>query len=416
MGISIGLVGLGSFGTNFADSFKAHPSVSRIAYCDREPERVKKIAEDPFMKSKFNPKDAYFTLDDICKADLDAIVIMTQPWLHAPQCIQALKSGKHVMSAVPIISIPDSDETIEWCDRLVNTVKETGKQYMLMETSFYHPEMMFLRRKSKEGAFGKFISAECEYSHDYSGAWGCNLLKVAEMRKASKAGMEWSKTFHEKYISRGILGGSMHYPTHSVSGPCSIMNAHAIKVSALGLPATGYNSFGKYTAFVNTTGFFHMSNGATITAREYREITGHGYEINVYGTNGTWRNREWMWTKREYNKPDDFVPEHGRKQMTPEEMRDTLPREVQKGFILAENHFLSANEVENMDFTPKGHYGSHSYLVHEFIDSVEKGRIPEINVWEAARYVAMGAMAHKSALKDGELLDMPDWGDAPVKA
>jgi len=30
--------------------------------------------------------------------------------------------------------------------------------------------------------------------------------------------------------------------------------------------------------------------------------------------------------------------------------------------------------------------------------------------------VAMGAMAHKSALKDGELLDMPDWGDAPVKA
>jgi len=415
MGISIGLVGLGSFGTNFADSFKAHPSISRIAYCDREPERVKKIAEDPFMKNKFNPKDAYFTLEDICKADLDAIVIMTQPWLHAPQCIQALKAGKYVMSAVPITSVPDSDEILDWCGKLVRTVEETGKQYMLMETSFYHTEMMFLRRKRKEDAFGKFISAECEYSHDYSGAWGCNLFKVAEMRKASKAGMEWAKTVQEKYISRGILAGSMHYPTHSVSGPCSIMDAHALKVSALGLPATGYNSFGKSMAFVNTTAFFHMSNGATITSREYREITGHGYEINVYGTNGTWRNREWMWTKREYGKPDDFVPEHGRKQLTPEEMRDPLPREVQKGFLLAENHFLSANEVENMDFTPKGHYGSHPYLVHEFIDAVEKGRIPEINVWEAARYMAMGAVAHKSALKDGELLDVPDWGDSPGK-
>ena len=160
MGISIGLVGLGMFGGGFVDSFKAHPSVSRIAFCDREPERVKKFAEDPFMKNKFNPKDAYYTLDDICKADLDALVIMTQPWLHAPQCIQALKSGKQVMSAVPIISIPDSDEILDWCDKLVKTVEETGKHYMLMETSYYHPEMMFLRRKRKEGAFGKFISAE----------------------------------------------------------------------------------------------------------------------------------------------------------------------------------------------------------------------------------------------------------------
>ncbi len=414
MGISIGLVGLGMFGGGFVDSFKAHPSVSRIAFCDREPERVKKFAEDPFMKNKFNPKDAYYTLDDICKADLDALVIMTQPWLHAPQCIQALKSGKQVMSAVPIISIPDSDEILDWCDKLVKTVEETGKHYMLMETSYYHPEMMFLRRKRKEGAFGKFISAECEYSHDYSGAWGCNLVRVGQLRSVSQAGQEWKKTVKEKYTSKGILGGSMHYPTHSVSGPCSIMEAHAIKVSALGLPFTGYDSYGKNSAFANTTGFFHMSNGATITSREYREITGHGYEINVYGTNGTWRDRKWHWTKREYNDdPATFRPEKGIDELTPEEMRDPLPKEVKQGYILAENHFLTASEIENMDFTPKGHCGAHPYLVHEFVDAVANGRTPSINVWEAVRYMAMGAVAHKSALKGGELLDVPDWGDAP---
>jgi hypothetical protein len=69
--------------------------------------------------------------------------------------------------------------------------------------------------------------------------------------------------------------------------------------------------------------------------------------------------------------------------------------------------------VENIDFTPKGHGGSHPYLVHEFVDAVTRNRHPAINVWEAAHYVAMGAVAHQSALKDGERLAVPDWGFAP---
>jgi len=39
--------------------------------------------------------------------------------------------------------------------------------------------------------------------------------------------------------------------------------------------------------------------------------------------------------------------------------------------------------------------------------------VPAINVWEAVRYMATGAIAHKSALQSGELLSVPDWGDAP---
>jgi hypothetical protein len=52
--------------------------------------------------------------------------------------------------------------------------------------------------------------------------------------------------------------------------------------------------------------------------------------------------------------------------------------------------------------------------VHEFIDAVAHRRQPAINIWEAARYMIMGVMAHQSALKDGERLDVPDWGDAPA--
>jgi len=60
-----------------------------------------------------------------------------------------------------------------------------------------------------------------------------------------------------------------------------------------------------------------------------------------------------------------------------------------------------------------GHGGSHAYLAHEFVDAIAHDRQPAINAWEAVRYMVAGVMAHKSALKDGETLEVPDWGDAP---
>ena len=51
--------------------------------------------------------------------------------------------------------------------------------------------------------------------------------------------------------------------------------------------------------------------------------------------------------------------------------------------------------------------------MHGSLDAVAHDRQPAINAWEAARYMVMGVMAHKSALKDGERLDVPDWGGAP---
>ncbi len=149
MGISLGLVGLGSFGRAFADLFMNHPLVDRIALCDREPERMQVFAEKPSWQAKLSKDDLYPSLDAICKSDLDALVIITQPWLHAPQAIQALESGKHVYSAVPVISIPDADEILEWCDRLVSTVETTGLHYMLGETTYYRPEAMYCRRRAR---------------------------------------------------------------------------------------------------------------------------------------------------------------------------------------------------------------------------------------------------------------------------
>ncbi len=388
MGISMGVVGLGSFGAAFVELFKNHPLVSRIGLCDREKDRVERFARMPSMQDKFDPKDAYASLDEICASDLDAVAIITQPWLHAPQAVQVMEAGKHVYSAVPIISIPDGDEILDWCERVVETCRRTGMRYMLGETTYYRPEAMYCRRRAAEGGFGDFVYAEGEYLHDFLSP-GCNLKEVQRHRLASKAGEEW-KELSKKYREKGVVSGPMHYPTHSTSGPICVMKAHAEKACAWGYRSrSGDEYFGD--AFSNETALFEMSNGATMRICEHREVGHTGQEaFRIFGTQASFKDAAW-------------IDKEKRTQLSVEEMRDPLPPEVLQAFRVAKGEGVYG-----------GHGGSHAYLVHEFVDAVAQGRQPATNAWEAARYMAAGVMAHKSALRGGEVLDVPDWGDAPA--
>ncbi len=391
MGVSLGLVGLGAFGSSFADLFMSHPFVDRIALCDREPERMARFAARPEWQAKLRPADLYSSLDEICRSDVDALVIITQPWLHAAQCVQAMESGKHVYSAVPITNIPDDDEILDWCDRLVDTVKRTGRHYMLGETTFYRPQTMYCRRKAAEGAFGEFVYSEGEYFHDIDAV--TSLREVMARRTSGAAGSEWL-TLREEYKARGVRTGPMHYPTHSTSGPISVMGAHAVKVACWGYANRTNDVYFEEegAAFSNETALFHMSNGATMRICEFREIGHTEREIfRVYGTEASFENDTWVDKRR-------VTP------LSVQEMRDPLPEEVVAAF-------RSVNKTS--DFYG-GHGGSHAYLANEFVDAVAHDRVPAINVWEAVRYMAAGVMAHKSALRDGEVLSVPDWGDVPT--
>lgn len=417
MGISIGLVGLGSFGRAFAPLFKNHPSVSRIGLCDREAGLLENFANDPFYSDKLNPRDVYSSLDDICKADFDALVIITQPWLHAPQCLQALESGKHVYSAVPVIGIPDNEETLDWCDKLITAVKRTGCHYMLGETTYFQPEAMYCRRKAREGAFGDFVYAEGEYMHDLDNA--SNLRLVQHRRLSSAIGSEWPAKMAD-YVRRGKLDAPMHYCTHSVSGPLCVMQTHALKVNAYGFRNRSGDSFFDDYAFSNEIALFKMDNGAVVRILETRETPGtigaSPEAFRIFGTRGSYCERQWFSTERPSARDPDLenLPRPVKEELTSREMFDPLPPEVTHAFKLATNRDKSDEELLSIEFTPMGHGGSHPYLVHEFVEAIANGRQPAINIWEAARYMAMGVAANESAMRDGETVAVTDWGDAPA--
>jgi hypothetical protein len=259
-------------------------------------------------------------------------------------------------------------------------------KYMLGETTYYRAEAMYCRRRAAEGAFGDFVYAEGEYFHDVDAR--CNLREVRRLRAASAAGQEWERE-KQRYVERGILNGPMHYPTHSTSGPMCVMKAHAVKACGWGMtPPPGDDFFGDM-AFSNETAFFLMSNGATMRICEHRKIAAHGEVFRVFGTRGSYKDGKW-------------IEQFQTTPLTPEKMRDRLPDDVL-------NAFAACSKGSSYG----GHGGSHAFLVNEFVEAAAMDRQPAINVWEAVRYMAAGVMAHKSCLRDGEVLDVPDWGDAP---
>jgi len=58
---------------------------------------------------------------------------------------------------------------------------------------------------------------------------------------------------------------------------------------------------------------------------------------------------------------------------------------------------------------PGGHGGSHGYLCEEFVNSILQERAPLINVAWALNMTVAGIVAHQSALKDGELMRIPQY-------
>src|SRR5207245_1667166 len=58
---------------------------------------------------------------------------------------------------------------------------------------------------------------------------------------------------------------------------------------------------------------------------------------------------------------------------------------------------------------PGQHGGSHGYLTDEFVTAVLQDRKPLVDIAQALNMTVAGIVAHQSALKDGELLKIPQY-------
>lgn len=291
-------------------------------------------------------KTTYPSCEEMLKDDqVEAVFIATDAPSHARLAIAALEHGKHVASAVPAVF-----GSLEDADKLYETVKKTGLKYMMFETSCFHADLYAWRQQYLAGAFGKIIYSEGEYFHYFGAPLGGYNPKTKNVDLNG-----WRKGLPPQW-----------YPTHSTAYYVGVTGGSFTEVSCMGMPSIVPHLKAENNDYQNPFGseiaMFRTSEGGMSRMAVTWDIQ----------TNGGERGRV-------YGQKNDRVAVNT--------SRPPLPPGVGGG----------------------GHGGSHGHLTTEFIDAILRDRKPLIDVAQSLNMTVAGIVAHQSALRDGELMKIPQY-------
>jgi len=338
--IRVGLVGYGVCQFSAAFGFQAHPNVEVVAVSDLIPDRCAALAK------VVGCAKTYPSLEELVKDDrIEAVFVATDAPSHPRHCIEVLKHGKHVASAVPAVF-----GSLEDAHKLFEAVKASSFKYMMFETSYFHEDTYAMRQIYNAGGLGKLLYSEGEYFH-------------------------YMSTPIDSYKGWRIGLPPQWYPTHSNAYYVGVTGGSFTEVSCMAMPSliehlqpgnnVYKNPFGTEIALLRT------SEGGMSRMGVSWDSPGHGGEMGrIRGQKGSY-----------YGKYE------GLEKNLPDIKRPPLPPGVEAG----------------------GHGGSHGYLMNEFVTAILQNRKPLVDVAQALNMTVAGIVAHQSAMKGGELKKIPQF-------
>jgi len=288
----------------------------------------------------------YPSLAELVKdANVEAVYIATDAASHAELAIEALRHGKHVASAVPAVF-----GSLEDADRLYEAVKVSGLKYMMFETSFFREDLYAMRMIYEAGGFGNGIYSEGEYFH--------YMKEPIDSYKGWRIGLP-----------------PQYYPTHSNAYYIGVTGGSFTEVSCMGMPSIIDHLKAENNQYKNPFGteiaLFRTDNGGTSRMAVSWDAPGdHGERGRFRGEKGSY-----------YGKYE------GLETTLPDLVRKPLPPGMSAG----------------------GHGGSHGHLTNEFVSSILQNRKPLVDISMALNMTVAGIVAHQSAMKNGELLKIPQY-------
>ncbi len=276
---------------------------------------------------------------------IEAVWCATDGPSHARHSMLVLEHGKHVACAVPATLT-----SIEEGEKLLAAVKRTGLKYMMFETSCYYEDLYAMRQLHLAGLLGKILYAEGEYYH-----YKKDPLPSFQNWRTGLPPQLYAT--HANAYCLGVNGGT--FTDVSCMGVVSHLDWLQPKSNSYG------NTMGTQVAVYRT------SEGGIARMAISWDTPGH------QGVTGRVRAE----------KGSVFGTYDGLSQSMPDLRRPPLPPGV----------------------PPGGHNGSHGPLMHEFIMSILLDRQPAIDIYAALNLSVPGIVAHRSALKDGENLKVPQY-------
>ena len=364
--VRIGLVGLG-FGAEFIPIYQRHPDAEVAGICQRDA-NVLGLCGDRFAIPPDQRHTDYAAL--LADPTIDAIHINTPIPAHAEHTIAALAAGKHVACTVPMAT------SVEACAAIVRAQRAAGRNYMMMETTTYSREFVFVKRLLESGDLGRI-----------------QFLRAAHQQEMAGWPGYWE----------GLP--PMHYATHCVGPMLALAGCLAERVSCIGsgriadaLAIRHGSPFAVESAHIRLAGSdigCEMTRSLFETAREYVE------SFDVYGSK---RSFEWAQLAGE-GRPVVFTGERAERVEVPDHA-DSLPEAIRP---FTRTSVYDGPESHLSFKQGSGHGGSHPHLAHEFVRSIVEGRPPAIDAVTAANWTCTGILAHESALRGGAWIDLPDF-------
>lgn len=361
--LNVAVVGL-EFGAEFIPIYQRHPDAEMYAICQRTRSRLDEVGDRFGVAVRYTDFDAL-----LADPAVDVVHINTPLQLHADQVVAALEAGKHVGCTIPMaVSVED-------CERIVKAQRRTGLTYMMMETTVYSREFLFVRDLYRSGALGRLQFLRASHHQDMTG-WPSYWDGMPPMYNA----------------------------THAIAPTVSLGRHQIESVQALGSGAVFdrmKDAYGSPYAIESThLRFLGTDLGAEVTrhlwavAREYRE------SFDVYGA-----VRSFEWEQTETAGHVMHLGERPERVAVPD-FADRLPEPI-RAFTTGG---VYGDGSEHRSFTQGGgHGGSHPHLAHALLTAVRGTGDGYPDAVTAANITCAGILSHRSAVEGGTRIPLPEW-------
>lgn len=380
----IAIIGAGGRGTALLRNLLA-ADAQVAAVCDIVPEKAEHAASMVVAAGQKKPvlytkgPHHYETL--VTGNDLDLVLVAT-PWSwHAPMALAAMQNGKDVAIEVPGVT------TLEDCWRIVNTSEETRKHCMILENCCYGYNETLILRMVHAGQFGELLYGEGAYIHDLRGILFSNAGEGL-----------WRRTEHT------LRDGNL-YPTHGLGPVANYMGiqrgdrfGHLVSMSS---PQRGLDLYRKehlqpgdprwaerYITGDMNTSLIKTAKGLTITVKN-AVSTPHPYDrINlIAGTKGLFQ---------------DYPPRIYFDGMNKNETFGSIDDWKQYQHPL----WLRMGEIAQK---LGGHGGMDYIMLYRLLHCVREGLPPDIDVYDAAAWSAVGPLSVDSVSRGSAPVEFPDF-------
>lgn len=366
--IRVGIAG--QRGGAFLSGLRALPQVEVAALCEINETLLQEQAE------KYDVPGRFTRFEDMLEA-VDAVVVATPMQLHAPQAIAALNAGKHVLSEVT------AAVSLEQCWRLADAVKASDATYMLSENYCYLHDNVLVREMARKGMFGDLYFGEGEYIHD-----------VKDLHHHADGSPTW-----RYYWQVGTNGST--YPTHSLGPVMQWFHAAdpSERIDYIICLGSGRHTDPEHPHDDTSLLLCKLQSGKLIKVR-LDMISNRPHQMTYYALQGT----------RGAYEASRIPGQPGHIWLGGEAEEDNHHRKWQPlaGY---EEHLPAHWRNPPEEALKAGHGGGDYWIVRDWIDAIETGAPPPINVYHGLEWTAAGLCSQLSIDNGGVPIRVPDFRD-----